>query len=86
MGDVTYAQVRGNLDARIASGEFQGVERASMPGRQLTTAYPACTGRPVYPQSSGIFRSPIGQRARSRSRPGGEDVSRIVVAHEPPVV
>src|SRR5271168_5385632 len=38
MGDVTYAQVRGNLDARIAAGEFQGVERASMPGRQFTTA------------------------------------------------
>jgi conjugative relaxase-like TrwC/TraI family protein len=38
MGDVTYAQVRGNLDARVASGEFQGVERASMPGRQFTTA------------------------------------------------
>ncbi len=38
MGDVTYAQVRGNLDARIASGEFQCVDRASMPGRQLTTA------------------------------------------------
>ena len=38
MGDVTYAQVRGNLDARIASGEFRGVERTSMPGRQFTTA------------------------------------------------
>src|SRR5277367_3047385 len=38
MGDVTYSQVRGNLDARIASGEFQSVERASMPGRQFTTA------------------------------------------------
>ena len=38
MGDVTYSQVRGNLDARIASGEFQRVERASMPGRQFTTA------------------------------------------------
>jgi len=38
MGDVTYAQVRRNLDARIASGEFQRVERASMPGRQFTTA------------------------------------------------
>src|SRR6202041_1488917 len=38
MGDVTYAQVLGNLDARIASGEFRGVERASMPGRQFTTA------------------------------------------------
>ncbi|MGC1871180.1 MAG: MobF family relaxase [Acidobacteriaceae bacterium] len=38
MGDVTYAQVRGNLNTRIASGEFQTVERAHMPGRQFTTA------------------------------------------------
>jgi hypothetical protein len=38
MGDVTYAQVRGNLNARIASGEFQPVERAHMPGHQFTTA------------------------------------------------
>jgi hypothetical protein len=38
MGDVTYAQVRGNLNARIAAGEFQTVERAHMPGRQFTTA------------------------------------------------
>jgi conjugative relaxase-like TrwC/TraI family protein len=38
MGDITYAQVRGNLNARIASGEFQTVERAHMPGRQFTTA------------------------------------------------
>jgi conjugative relaxase-like TrwC/TraI family protein len=38
MGDVTYAQVRSNLDARIVSGEFQGVVQASMPGRQFTTA------------------------------------------------
>src|SRR5277367_3536198 len=38
MGDVTYSQVRGNLDARIASGEFQRLERAHMPGRQFTTA------------------------------------------------
>jgi conjugative relaxase-like TrwC/TraI family protein len=38
MGEVTYAQVRGNLDARIASGEFQIVERLHIPGRQFTTA------------------------------------------------
>ena len=38
MGDVTYSQVRGNLDARIASGEFQLLERAHTPGRQFTTA------------------------------------------------
>ncbi len=38
MGDITFAQVRGNLNARIASGEFQAVERAHTPGRQFTTA------------------------------------------------
>jgi ATP-dependent exoDNAse (exonuclease V) alpha subunit len=30
--------VRGNLDSRLASGEFETVERAQMPGRQFTTA------------------------------------------------
>jgi molybdopterin-guanine dinucleotide biosynthesis protein len=38
MGDVTYAQVRGNLNARITSGEFRTVKRAHMPCRQFTTA------------------------------------------------
>ncbi len=39
MGDVTYPQVRANLNARLASGEFQIVERSqSLPGRQFTTA------------------------------------------------
>ena len=38
MGDITFPQVRGNLNARIASGEFQAVERVHMPGRQFTTA------------------------------------------------
>src|SRR5450631_4311909 len=39
MGEVTYAQVRGNLDARLASGEFQTVERSqNLPARQFTTA------------------------------------------------
>ena len=38
MGGITYAQVRGNLDSRLASGEFQTVERMQMPGRQFTTA------------------------------------------------
>ena len=39
MGEVTYIQVRGNLDARLASGEFQTVERSqSLPARQFTTA------------------------------------------------
>jgi len=39
MGEITYAQVRANLNARLASGEFQIVERLqSVPGRQFTTA------------------------------------------------
>jgi hypothetical protein len=36
MGELTYAQVRGNLDARLADGEFQIVERPQgVPGRQF---------------------------------------------------
>ena len=39
MGEVTYSQVRGNLDARLAAGEFLTVARGvGMPGRQFTTA------------------------------------------------
>jgi conjugative relaxase-like TrwC/TraI family protein len=39
MGEITHAQVRANLDARLASGEFQIVQRRqNVPGRQLTTA------------------------------------------------
>jgi conjugative relaxase-like TrwC/TraI family protein len=39
MGEVTFAQVRGNLNARLATGEFQIVVRSlSQPARQFTTA------------------------------------------------
>jgi conjugative relaxase-like TrwC/TraI family protein len=38
MGEITYAQVRDNLNARLASGEFQAVERQHAPGHQFTTA------------------------------------------------
>jgi len=39
MGEVTYAQLRCNLDARLAAGEFQIVEHSrSTPARQFTTA------------------------------------------------
>ena len=39
MGEITHGQVRANLEARLASGEFQIVERPqSVPGRQFTTA------------------------------------------------
>ena len=38
MGDVRFADVRSNLNARIASGEFQAVDRPRLPGRHFTTA------------------------------------------------
>ena len=39
MGEATYSQVRGNLDTRLASGEFQVVQNpAGSPARQFTTA------------------------------------------------
>jgi ATP-dependent exoDNAse (exonuclease V) alpha subunit len=39
MGEVTHTQVRANLEARLASGEFQIVDRPQgVPGRQFTTA------------------------------------------------
>jgi hypothetical protein len=39
MGEITHGQVRANLEARLASGEFQIVDRSrSIPGRQFTIA------------------------------------------------
>src|SRR5271156_2267727 len=39
MGEITHGQVRANLSARLASGEFRIVERPQgVPGRQFTTA------------------------------------------------
>jgi conjugative relaxase-like TrwC/TraI family protein len=39
MGEITHAQVRANLDARLASGEFQIIERhQGSPARHFTTA------------------------------------------------
>ncbi|MGO9084521.1 MAG: MobF family relaxase [Candidatus Sulfotelmatobacter sp.] len=39
MSEITHAQVRANLDARLASGEFQVVERSQgTAGRRFTTA------------------------------------------------
>ncbi len=39
MGEITHRQVRAHLDARLASGEFQLIERQQgIPGRQFTTA------------------------------------------------
>ena len=39
MGEITHHQVRAHLDARLACGEFQLIERQQgIPGRQFTTA------------------------------------------------
>jgi conjugative relaxase-like TrwC/TraI family protein len=39
MGEITHDQIRAHLDSRLASGEFQIIERPqSVPGRQFTTA------------------------------------------------
>jgi ATP-dependent exoDNAse (exonuclease V) alpha subunit len=39
MGEVTFSEVRANLNARLSAGEFQLVERmANSPARQFTTA------------------------------------------------
>lgn len=39
MGEVTYSQVRANLNTRLSAGEFQLVERpCNSPARQFTTA------------------------------------------------
>jgi hypothetical protein len=39
MGEITYLHVRANLESRLASEEFQAIERLNhLPGRRLTTA------------------------------------------------
>ena len=38
MGEIRYSELRANLNARLASGEFQPVDRQHSPGRQFTTA------------------------------------------------
>jgi conjugative relaxase-like TrwC/TraI family protein len=48
MGEITYAQVRANLNARLASGEFKIVERGgNTPARQFTTAKTIATEQEI---------------------------------------
>src|SRR6202453_2123595 len=48
MGEITHAQVRANLSARLASGEFRIVDRPQgVPGRQFTTAKPIAAEQEV---------------------------------------
>jgi ATP-dependent exoDNAse (exonuclease V) alpha subunit len=75
MGEVTYAQVRGNLNARLAAGEFQIVERKNVPGRQLTTA------RTIQSEHEIVRRMREGQ---SRSEPVLTRSQAIAVADQHP--
>jgi conjugative relaxase-like TrwC/TraI family protein len=50
MGDLTLAQLRADLDARIATGEFRTVERARIPGRQFTTGRTIAAERQIIRQ------------------------------------
>jgi hypothetical protein len=47
MGDIAYAQVHGSFRARLASGEFQTVERLHAPCRQFTTARTIAADREI---------------------------------------
>jgi conjugative relaxase-like TrwC/TraI family protein len=48
MGEVTYAQVRANLNSRLTSGEFRIVEHGqSTPARQFTTAKTIATEQEI---------------------------------------
>jgi conjugative relaxase-like TrwC/TraI family protein len=56
MGEITHFQVRANLDARLASGEFQIVERSQgVPGRQFTTA------KTIEAENEVLHRMRVGQ-------------------------
>jgi hypothetical protein len=46
MGDITYTQIRANLDARMASGEFQIVDDLR--------AFPAASSRPRKPSKQNM--------------------------------
>jgi conjugative relaxase-like TrwC/TraI family protein len=51
MGKITYPEVRLNLDARLATGEFRILERASdVPGRLVTTARTIASEREILHQ------------------------------------
>lgn len=57
MGEITYPEVRANLKARMASGEFQAVERPRLsPGCKLTTA------RTIEAEREILHRVQEGQR------------------------
>jgi ATP-dependent exoDNAse (exonuclease V) alpha subunit len=76
MGEVTYPQVRANLDARLASGEFQAIERPHhLPGRRLTTA------RTIEAEREILQRVRAGQ---DRMQPVMTHVEAFKVAHDHP--
>ena len=76
MGEITYPQVRANLEARLASGEFQLVERSThSPGRQLTTA------RTIAAEQEIIRRVREGQ---NQVQPVATQAEAFTIANEDP--
>ena len=76
MGEITYPQVRANLDARLASGEFQAIDRSNhLPGRRLTTA------RTIEAEHEILRRVRAGQ---NQMQPVAAHVEALKVAHDHP--
>ena len=76
MGEITYPQVRANLDARLASGEFQFIERSNhLPGRRLTTA------RTIAAEAEVLRRVHEGQ---NRVPPVASNVQAFKIANDHP--
>jgi len=76
MGEITYPQVRANLDARLASGEFQPVERSGhLPGRRLTTARTIEAEREILS---------LVREGQNRMHPVATHVEAFKVAHDHP--
>jgi conjugative relaxase-like TrwC/TraI family protein len=76
MGEITYPQVRANLNARLASGEFQTIERSNhLPGRRLTTA------RTIEAEREILQRVREGQ---NRMQPVVKQVDAFKIAHDHP--
>ena len=76
MGEITYTQVRTNLDSRLASGEFRAVERPrQMQGRQLTTA------RTIAAEEETLRRVREGQ---NRIQPLASKVEAFKIANDHP--
>ena len=79
IGVITHAQVRANLDARVASGEFQIVERSHIPDRPFT---PAKTIE-AEPEIARRMQGGQNQIEQVLSRPRAMAVASVTVKKQP---